>query len=686
MGRTAIAAMLLGSLVCWGASAGLAASSPAAAEVVWHPSEAAQGGSQYDARLDQPVRLWGAGIALRDVFGELTRQTGVAFDFAAPEGDEPRLCVTLYLNPERPPELRGVMAQLMWVTGCSFTYTEEPAGRAYHLIWSSVGQGAAEQLAGEAAARREQFEAEREARQREERRRTSDLLQEARDALALSQSDAIARYRGSNDALLLNLLDPARRAGLSFLAGLPEEDVNSLFTGRGPMVTRGWSECSPEQQAELKQALGLGELPKGPQVQVLVGAGRGGMLAAVVPSDGRPQFLGRVGGLLASGDLRPRQQAQLRALLGEPEPAQGEGGGGQAAAQQGRGDRQQQRAQQRQQWQEQREQAQAEARSLSSQAEGLLASATIPAEDARGSLWQVQEAVAKATGMSVVSDCFSTPRFRFGPPGQAPAGTDTMDALEALSEASAAFGPGFGGGPPGLGGGAGGDDLGHQWGDAGAFLRFRAQRPDLWRGAMLPAEVQTRLDEWLKPFVSTPTATETRGPGNSPLASDLEKTSWLASHLNDLQIQLGGAIPYEDPTDETGARLQALRRQTLQQLGFVAPALRMLGSLDGKQWARLKGEGLRWGYDLMPEQQSAEVVGMLRPGAPQDRAADMVMKLGMTEERTVRGRGGERTIPSAPALEFALDGESVGEIALSGGWGFGPGGGGFRGGRGGGGG
>lgn len=45
--------------------------------VQWLPSESYAGGKQYDARLDRPVKLWGAGIPVKKAFAEITAQTGV---------------------------------------------------------------------------------------------------------------------------------------------------------------------------------------------------------------------------------------------------------------------------------------------------------------------------------------------------------------------------------------------------------------------------------------------------------------------------------------------------------------------------------------------------------------------------------------------------------------------------------
>jgi len=741
MARRLVVGILLSFLICCGLGRAVTSESntPQTAGavgagdlplVVWQPSLSYQGQAQFDARLDKPVLFWRAGVPLREVFADLTRQNGVGFDFLAPEADEPRLCVTLYLNPQQPCSLREVMAQLSWVTGCKFAYSEpDTGGKAYHLLWSSVGQGAAEKLAAETAARQEQFRAERQAQQEAQRATTAAALQEARTGLALSQEDAIARYRGVNDALLLNLLDPSRRAALGLLADLPENDVLAAPAdgprgGRGQMVSREWSAWSPEQQTSLKQALGLEQQwPKEGQVYIMMGAGRGGALMAIVRTEGGTEVLGRLSGLLASGSLRRGQEADLRRYLGEPEPPLA-GQADQAASAQAQqqapgrqpgGGRWQQWAQQREQWVQQREQAMAEARALSPEREALLASLTLPAASG-DSLWQLQEAVAVATGLDVISDCFWPPRGGFSPPGRGPDSAEPANALDALSAACFDQPQGFGRGFPGFPGGmGGGEDLGQQWGDAGDFLRFRSQRPDIWRAALLPADVQSQLDTWLAPFVAReirapsapagsnrrtgssasrgqasagrsrqgavpttqqPQITARRGPDSSPLAGDLEKIGWLASHLNDLQIRLGGAIPYEDPTDPAGARLQALRRATLGQIGFRLPLFRLVGSFTPEQWARLRGDGLRWGYDLTPEQQSFDLSRMVAGAVPENRMQDLVIRLGQSEERTIElPDSTQLTIPAAPAINFTLDGTLVDQIALTsaGGPGGGPG-------------
>lgn len=676
--RAAFVAVLASILGCTGlAGAGAPPAAPTLqfgglAVVPWQPAESFQGGAQFDARLDAPVRFWGAGRPLREVFAELMRQTGVRLDFADPQKDEPRLCVTLYLNPEQPPSLREVMAQLSWVTGCTFGLAQSEAGeKSYSLLWSSAGQGTGAALAAEAAGRQEAFRAERQAQRETRAQSAAAMLEEAEEALALSQAEAVARYRGRNDPLLLNLLDPARRAALGFLTTLSEADRQALLADGRQGLSRDWSAWSADQQAALVQALGLhGKLPAQGTVSVRVETGRGGGLTVSVGQGRGRTVLGRMRGLFPNGDLRGDQEIALRRLLGEVRTPEQE----EAARSQQREAWQAQAAERQQQRAQQREEAQQAARALSSECESQLASLTVPAASA-GTLWQLQEALAKASGRHVVSDCFWPPRgfgFGFGRRGREE--VSPANALEALSAACAGGAGGFGG-RFGGGGMAPAEDLGLQWGDAGRFLRFRSQRPDIWRAAVLPEQVRVQLDAWLEPFIAS--TRDTAGPGAAaPLAGDVEKMSWLAGHLSDLQLRLGAVMPYEDPSDPKAARLQALRRATLQRLGMSLPALRLMATFTPEQWQQVKAEGLRWGYDLAPDQQSVEVFRRLEQSVPEERRRDLVLQLGQTEERTSTQRDGtSRTIPPAPALRLLLDGTVVDQVFLAAPWGGpGPGG------------
>src|SRR5574340_1259743 len=159
-----------------------AAASPADDPVLtpWQSGQSYAGDAQGDARLDSPVQLWRAGLPLRQVFDELTRQTGVALDFWPADAPEGRVALTLYLNPKQPPSLRDVMAQLTWVVHSSFAFAEGPAeSRTYYFLGTSTGAGVAEKLAADAAARQEQFRTEFQQRRAQEQADASTALEEA---------------------------------------------------------------------------------------------------------------------------------------------------------------------------------------------------------------------------------------------------------------------------------------------------------------------------------------------------------------------------------------------------------------------------------------------------------------------------------------------------------------------------
>jgi len=649
----------------------------------WLPGESYQGGEQFDERLEKPVRFWRAAAPLQDVFTDLSGQTGVSLSFWPPQTDEPRVPVTLYLNPQKPPSLREVMAQLAWVTGCAFALSDGVDGRAYYLLGTSAGRGVAEKLSSQQQAQQEQFRAAWQTRQDTQREDASRQLTETKAALALSDGEAIARYRGKNDALLLNLLDHPRRAAVTLLAGLPDDDVGQLLNGSGGL-TRDWSGWSPDQQAAIKQALSADEnWPAEVTITITVDPMRGGALTAHAPGQQRRRPVGRVTGLLSSGDVTGRNQIALLRLVGEIQTPEQED----AVRKQQQDARQADRAAQQEQFAQRRVEALAATRTLSEGKAKLLTSLSLPDLDGSADLWKLQEAVAKATGLHVVSDCFWPPRF--GGPRQRNVEkvTNTLEALSSACAPTAGFpGPGFGGGrgpgggAPGPGpGGGGATDLSVRWGDAGTFLRFRSQSPDMWRGALLPADVLAQLDAWLEPAVSA-SSSAAPPPGDTPLSSDLEKVSWLAGRLNDLQARLGGTIPYEDPSEPKGARRQELRRGALAQIAFTMPLLRLLASFTLEQWARARADGLRWGYDLTPDQQASDGLRGVASSVSTDRVKDIVIKIGQTEARTFQQRDGTPgTIPPVPAVTFSLDGAQINQVPLGGGFrgfGGGPGGGG----------
>ena len=226
-----------------------------AVEVVqWLPSESHLGGMQYDARLDTAVTFWRAGVTLDEVFQDIRQQTGVTLTFY-PENDENRrVRVTLFLNQSQRPTLRALMAQLTWVVDCPFFISEVDGQIVYSLASTSIGAGAEQAI----LARREAH------LQAREQIWTSmdEKLDECQQALSLSREELIRRYRGKDDFLLLNLLDPARRAATQFVcrrlaeARPPEwlatRDVDMLSWGRGLNAR----EFTPEDRADLQAVHG----------------------------------------------------------------------------------------------------------------------------------------------------------------------------------------------------------------------------------------------------------------------------------------------------------------------------------------------------------------------------------------------------------------------------------------------
>ena len=192
------------------------------------------------------------------------------------------------------------------------------------------------------------------------------------------------------------------------------------------------------------------------------------------------------------------------------------------------------------------------------------------------------------------------------------------------------------------------------------------------------AKGKTQLDAWLAPALEGEAVEP--GPMQTPLADDLEKLSWLAGRLDDLQVRLGGVIPYEDPSDPRAARIQALRAATLGSLGMRLPVLRWLATFTREQWRRVRADGLEWGHDLAPDQQSTAISDMMGPDVPEGRLQEAVLRIGEFEQQAEAPPGGERggrgPWLTGPALKATLDGALVAQIPLMG-WrmpGGGPGG------------
>jgi hypothetical protein len=232
----------------------------------WSAVESWPGGIQHDERLGQTVQFWGAGIPLRDVFAGIREQTGVEIGFEPPGDVNERVCVNLYLNPDDPPTLRELMAQLSWATDCLFGYWVEGGEAKYCLHKTTLGEGMVATVL-EAPERRRQLLAQQ-ALGREPARREA-----LREALSLSREEAIERYQGKNDLLLFAVLDPARRAMCELYLATPVGAAGTEV--RFPLLAHQFSELTAEQQAivrgMLQQALQAGkEGSQGPHL-VLVG-------------------------------------------------------------------------------------------------------------------------------------------------------------------------------------------------------------------------------------------------------------------------------------------------------------------------------------------------------------------------------------------------------------------------------
>ena len=573
----------------------------------WLPGDSYPGGAQYDARLDQPVKFWGAGIPLARVFAEAKEQTGVEIGFSPPDDVNARVCVNLYLNPEAPPALRDLLAQLSWATGCTFTVTgDEP--RRYLLLATRVGGDAYRKLVDSLDRRR----AEEQTGRVEGRRAALAGLDPYRAALSLSDKEAIARYRGTQDALLLTVLSPEHRKSLSLLLVLTSEQLERVAVrGRTAFLP---ADLSEDQRAEVRRVLQVAD-PEDSDWALAFGINPGWVNVSAPrqqtpPGErGESRLRARLSAVLLPPDrkLNPREDEELRRLLGEqvdPEEvrrrSREEGLRAVAAALRAQRARMEKN------------------RTLSPAAQDRLAAFLLRWEEHRSyALWQVQEATARATGLHVVSDCFWQPpqtvqgldalsdQFHALRSQQPPPPEDSeerqpltcdislLDLLTALCYPPE---------PPDPFGTLDSTALGWEWGDAGAFLHFRTRYPGIWRGGLLPAPVVASLDALLQPHLAaltspTPPASVTC---SIPLSGQLN----LLRPLDTLQRKVGWRIVRDDVTSPVGLAKQALSETLSHQFDLreTGAVLVLLGSLSRDQWDRLVHPGLNLGKDLTPEQ------------------------------------------------------------------------------------
>ncbi|MCJ7749581.1 MAG: hypothetical protein MUQ65_00565, partial [Armatimonadetes bacterium] len=195
-------------------------------------------------------------------------------------------------------------------------------------------------------------------------------------------------------------------------------------------------------------------------------------------------------------------------------------------------------------------------------------------------LWQVQEWVSASTGFHVISDCFWQGwRFLDSP----------ESALDALLASTAArperVRPSYGLEPWYA--------EAWEWGDAGSFLHFRSVGRGTWRASLLPEPILQSLDAYLAPLVAAAVSIP-RPPDTAPrhLPADIEKLLEIGSELNDLQLEYGGRMSYEDPTETEGAWGRAIREAFLRPAMDNVDGFRLLASLSADQWQRASGDGL----------------------------------------------------------------------------------------------
>jgi hypothetical protein len=466
----------------------------------------------------------------------------------------------------------------------------------------------------------------------------------------------MARYAGIDDHLLAAMVDPARRSTVSFVVSLREEARRELLDGE--WLTREWGELAAEQQAALQSCLrrmrwgrgggrGAGTASPGEQdwggaalSQVYVGGLDYGwvmLTGELEAAEGEPERRrGRFVtsprlNLMGEGELAPDERIALRGAAGESVTEEERES---LADEWSESRRDEMRERWRERTREEVEARLAEQRPLSRDVEEILSSFTLPAGTPHA-LWQVQEAVASASGMHLVSDCFSQPRRSLGRSREALYGEEEPEMTGLLALRLSCLSTE---GPWGLAWGVEGDDrAGWEWHDAGTFLRFRSEGRDLWRASMLPLKVSKRLDEWLDPYVEEAIQRE-----GSALAVDVEldaeEMGLLAASLSDIQIRHGGKLVCGNPKEREAACRQALRAGVLRAVSRSADMLRVLATFSGSQWEQLRGRGLRLEYDLTPGQR--DLLGLSEQPAEGGSAEAMARRPGRSAPRPGRGMRG----------------------------------------------
>ncbi len=569
---------------------------------LWNAGDSWSGGPLFDPRLDATVTFWGAGTPLSNVFDSLTEQTSVELGFYPPGDENARVCVTLYLSEDDPPTLRELVAQLSWVTACSFAFASDDDGEpAYFLLSTSIAGGAQENL----QARVDAIWKARERRWRE----IGSKLEEYRQALDLSREELIERYWGEDDLLLLNLLDPPRRAATEFMCRHATAVEPPEMSGQegGDLVGFGQTvpaaAFSEEDIADLEAAFGLPEsVLRDPDLGLDLDVEAVGRLRVNVGPEYRQKAPqpeeGHFGPYLLADltddfVLPAQEELSLRRALGEGIPREQES------------DCLQKLEQEIASAKQARERARLEAeRSLSPRGKEVLESTQVTLRGVEPPLpippWVAQEAVARETGLHVVSDAIVwSGRYSWPPyPPEEEKRETTLTALSALD--------GFTHEPLGTGM----RRPSWEWGDAGRFLRFRTADRDIWRAAMLPQEFVDWVDWLIEPHLPDQAPPATRQHAELTIPVGLVYRARMLGRLSDLQMQFGAEANYGDPRD----MLNIVRHQAITQILNAArnrPKLtRFLASLNDEQWEQMKGQGLRFEADLSPDQQEMLTAAM----------------------------------------------------------------------------
>jgi hypothetical protein len=566
----------------------------------WLPWESWPGGIQADARLDRPAKLWATAIPLREVFAQLDAQTSVHLGFDPPGDDNARLCLNVYLNPQTPPSLREVMTQLSWVMDCGFAVAGEGETRQYLLL--SAGPPV-DVDALRAARDQERWRRAQEAGtqyDKELRAAAVPRLLELRAALALPRDEDIRRYKGSDDALLLVLLDPGRRASAQLITAFSENQIRQ-FAGSG-MLDLNESDWTPQQRALAEASTGLPSVEQdeygkpwvtGGYVRAM-GSPYGGEIQLgwrtetkrppeadrpSVPMAGPMLPAPAVGtSLPLTGELQFAAAAlALRRLVGEPITPETE-------------KEVQEEYAARQEEEDAADYRREIARLFTAATEDLsppmrerLAKLSVPLSlKEPHSLWEVQQAVAAASGMNVISDHFYQPvrptaeraGFLF------PEGLPGASALLLLELACSPYDN---------------EDSMSDWGEAGTFLRFRSRDRATWRAALLPQGFLDMIDRALAP--SIPPAKES--PQTIHITIETRPYQALAVGPSQRQLAVGRLIADGRPP---GDPLRAARDQVLAGLARSQRELTFLAGFDDAQWAKLQGEGLQVAGDLSLDQ------------------------------------------------------------------------------------